>query len=1406
MQGDATFDVCQCDGNCVGGDLAINPRTFCKTTLHIQLLMEDAGHSGYQGTRAYYCYTEPYASACRKTCGTCLPSPESECTDAQIANGGAISAQQCEQWARGANKRFSTSEFSKDVHTGIKVSEPPMHTYQLVAVDDKGLGSPNLNLAPWGGLTDGNLGGCRNCPNHHHNEDCSSYEAGLESCQRLCSFLDECAGIYFYTTEYPGVAGRLYRCCPLRELPELPGGPNDKTDSTNPSSFGVEIHRKQDPIPSSVPYIEFGSDRGFSLATWIYRTRTGNNWDRLFELDTVHASSSNYDAATNPYPTKERMSEWMFAFQYNGVLRAIPGTGYYTCTLNAANGFNLEVNNNRWVHFAVTVTPLGEAVFDNPDLPAGRVQFYIDGVPVPSEPPADPDDDDACKSFPLLLPNAEGRVGTVGSSERYPAEQESFDGLLADFHVFKYGLTEDDVAGLYASGTMPLVADDRPAPVLSNPPVTPEDVGRCVDDGDPVVFTPLALAATPAQSHVYDLSCDAAGTTCVCFSLPPPSPPSPFAPGYDTPLNHMEVWVSRERARWGTRAAQFEIDDVGPDGRIVLRLTEGSGTFSLDHAEGRFLFLRGFHNQNPDQQLKIGSVRTYRRIGRRLQEEEEQELEEETEYLVYEPEPPPSSPPPPPDLAALMLMDLTTLICNTTNEEDHHMFAQEAASVWANVRDPEGLHCYDCEHHVPVRCERFFAMLITRQSARTARRAQQRASARAHVEAQYKESMMEHMDKSCCRRHVVTGEVDCSRNYCMEAQKAATRAKTARVLRQLHESGHEEAQLGLAQLLATDGLSRYHHPHEPCRSGNLSLLSNECFSESLIHHVLKKHDMKRDEMDAYLGKAGLDLTQIVLSTMGVKQTISEKTQNWWRSKQDVGRRMQEEYEQRQKQPKRRMSTRAAPKTNAGVREFKRDMRSYLNKSAVHARNLQRLGGRKTRGRQPQVHSFLDTISAVVSQQSSMFRTFLHGGRKLADSWGRFPGRKKQVALTPKPTPGKKHIKGWFDHVESLVHEGRRLDENFGSGITVPPTAPDWLLQLDWPGIAEETHRIAKVLKRRDAHVLDHARRLQQLPHGDVAHETGHVFLDINAPPSAIGNALRRLAAWITDDSRGFRAFEEAEAARQLPRATTSEPSDVWEAVKSGWHPLQAAKQHLETTNRHLNTRRSLAESLFGGVARLPATTNAPVISRYGSYGNSGGGDIFKGIARYLLMDTALCYLYPIQEKDVDEFGDGTNIRMHRSSRLCFPAIPIIPPQGTKFRASLNLPADYDFTELEFGRACNTDAMKEILLTFGQPNDVTYTPIGLMLRFAEGIDSLRNLALTANMDLTIDERAGALVCSTAQLGGLLFAIIASCFALFALAFIPVFGAIGVCCCQLTAATRRRKQRIGGGGKNYQRVAV
>ena len=141
--------------------------------------------------------------------------------------------------------------------------------------------------------------------------------------------------------------------------------------------------------------------------------------------------------------------------------------------------------------------------------------------------------------------------------------------------------------------------------------------------------------------------------------------------------------------------------------------------------------------------------------------------------------------------------------------------------------------------------------------------------------------------------------------------------------------------------------------------------------------------------------------------------------------------------------------------------------------------------------------------------------------------------------------------------------------------------------------------------------------------------------------------------------------------------------------------------------------------------------------------------------------------------------------------------------GLKFRTSVGLPETYDFEQLEFATACNTDSMKGILSTLGQPDGWTATPIGLLLRFAEGTDSLRNLARSAETGLTMDEKAAALVCGTAQLGGLLFAIIASTFALFACSCIPIFAALGVCFTRIGAATQKRKPRLP---KGYQSVAT
>ena len=115
-----------------------------------------------------------------------------------------------------------------------------------------------------------------------------------------------------------------------------------------------------------------------------------------------------------------------------------------------------------------------------------------------------------------------------------------------------------------------------------------------------------------------------------------------------------------------------------------------------------------------------------------------------------------------------------------------------------------------------------------------------------------------------------------------------------------------------------------------------------------------------------------------------------------------------------------------------------------------------------------------------------------------------------------------------------------------------------------------------------------------------------------------------------------------------------------------------------------------------------------------------------------------------------------------------------------------------------------------------------TAIGLTLRFGEGLDALKNLARSAETGLTVDEKAAALVCGTAQLGcaalpaafpppparpllsascvrarGLLFAIIASTFALFACSCIPIFAACGALFVRIGAATGKRRPRLPKG---------
>jgi hypothetical protein len=173
-------------------------------------------------------------------------------------------------------------------------------------------------------------------------------------------------------------------------------------------------------------------------------------------------------------------------------------------------------------------------------------------------------------------------------------------------------------------------------------------------------------------------------------------------------------------------------------------------------------------------------------------------------------------------------------------------------------------------------------------------------------------------------------------------------------------------------------------------------------------------------------------------------------------------------------------------------------------------------------------------------------------------------------------------------------------------------------------------------------------------------------------------------------------------------------------------------------------------------------------------------------------DTLLCYLYdPHDGEEVREFGDGTGIKTHRSRRLCWPAIAGPPVKLPPFREALGLDAEWKWNDLEYESACNSEAVKGVLASLGEPVSWNAGPYALILRAAEGVDALNNIARTADGGLDGRVRASALVCGIAQLGGLLFTIMATSAALLFCACAPLGSAVCMVCWR-TCRRRRGAQ--------------
>lgn len=107
--------------------------------------------------------------------------------------------------------------------------------------------------------------------------------------------------------------------------------------------------------------------------------------------------------------------------------------------------------------------------------------------------------------------------------------------------------------------------------------------------------------------------------------------------------------------------------------------------------------------------------------------------------------------------------------------------------------------------------------------------------------------------------------------------------------------------------------------------------------------------------------------------------------------------------------------------------------------------------------------------------------------------------------------------------------------------------------------------------------------------------------------------------------------------------------------------------------------------------------------------------------------------------------------------------------------------DLDFDDLEYEKACNSDAVKSVIGALGQDwasHSLATAPFGALLRIAEGIDSIKNLGTSGAELPTEIERGAVVLCGLSQLGGLIFSVLAVVVGLSLCVCAPVGSAVAL----------------------------
>lgn len=650
------------------------------------------------------------------------------------------------------------------------------------------------------------------------------------------------------------------------------------------------------------------------------------------------------------------------------------------------------------------------------------------------------------------------------------------------------------------------------------------------------------------------------------------------------------------------------------------------------------------------------------------------------------------------------MLNLTKTVCNDriNNPANAVKTRREAALLWSHLDEATAdTSCYDCVTLRPGNCTVWFASKVGVRSD-VGPKAQHVRRLRQQLEDQYHErrrKLEEGLDQACCRVNKVTGERQCSKQFCHKAIHQSSRSRMGHILRRMHEKGHIE--MSVEQKVAVDVISPHLHSDNRCRAKDQhskkvdpEVSEVECLASSMITHIADKHGISKDGIDEELGKYGLSVASMLARHLQVASSATETMLNFKSNPLFAGlaaksrERNKATEESRRKLRQRThphgralksartavaeyngVSGMVTPRPAQSIKSNNHKLRfrahkwlqnasqfSYLiQKAATSSRVSALMPTIHTQQSASFVESTKESLSAIVNADGSVIGTTIRSASALGDIMERatkLSDRVYQAAKDQENKPTRRRlsertVSAFYDEVEHRLAtniaankklHGRRLEANT-VGLTLPEQhvrRNGWIAgALDWHQLVEDIHHASKRIIERQDDRLRHVEEAGYLPSGPLkeAHKTGIALLDLNAPPSKLGNMFRELHAWVTNRHKSTEKRKDharqMDESRHTPRMKSSDSHEsvigaVVEASVLGNDVISAMCNTLENSNLHRTSHaRKLADTFLGAAATVPLLPTS-VSNKYSNYpATDGGVNYFKEIMRYVVYGKRL---------------------------------------------------------------------------------------------------------------------------------------------------------------------------------------